>query len=156
NRDIRNNKKAFKDRLLQHPMIQSVTYSQGRPGVVYNWEGFEYKGERNDYAIFTVDPDYFDVYGLEITAGRNFSREMATDQHRTCLLNEAAVRQLELEEPVGTILRHDDLGGSSFPVKDVEVIGVVKDFHYQTLHFEIQPMMFGWNDPWLWMISVKI
>jgi putative ABC transport system permease protein len=141
---------------MQHTLVHNVTYSQGRPGIVYNWEGFEYKGERNGYAIFTVDPEYFDVYGLEIIAGRNFSREMATDQYRTCLLNEAAVRQLELEEPVGTMLHHDDLEGSSFPVKDVEVIGVVKDFHYQTLHNEIQPMMFGWNEPWLWMISVKI
>ena len=156
NRDIRDNKTAFKDRLMQHPLVHNVTYSQGRPGIVYNWEGFEYKSERNGFAIFTVDPDYFDVYELEILAGRNFSREMATDQYRTCLLNEAAVRRLELDEPVGTILHHDDLGGSSFPVKDVEIIGVVRNFHYQTLHNEIQPMMFGWNDPWLWMISVKI
>jgi putative ABC transport system permease protein len=156
NRDIRDNKKAFKDRLMQHPQIHNVTYSQGRPGIVYNWEGFEHKGERNGYAIFTVDPDYVDVYGLQILAGRNFSRDMSTDPYRTCLLNEAAVRQLGLEEPIGTILRHGDLGGSSFPVEDVEVIGVVRDFHYQTLKNEIQPMMFGWNDPWLWMISVKI
>ena len=156
NRDIRDHKQAFKDKLMQHPLIHNVTFSQGRPGLVYNWEGFEHKGERNGYAIFTVDPDYLDVYGLEILAGRNFSREILTDPYRTCLLNEAAVRQLGLEEPVGMILRHDDLGGSSFPVKAVEVIGVVRDFHYQTLHNEIQPMMFGWNDPWLWMISVKI
>jgi putative ABC transport system permease protein len=156
NRGIRNNKDAFKSRLMQHPQIHNVTYSQGRPGLVYNWEGFEYKGERNGYAIFTVDPDYFDVYGLEIIAGRNFSREMSTDQLRKCLLNETAVRMLELEEPVGTILHHDDLGGSSFPVRDVEVIGVVKDFHYQTLRFPIQSQMFGWNDEWHWMASVKI
>jgi putative ABC transport system permease protein len=156
NRSIRDNKEAFKNRLMQHPQIHNVTYSQGRPGIVYNWEGFEYKGERSGYAIFTVDPDYFDVYGLEIIAGRNFSREMSTDPLRKCLLNETAVRTLELKEPVGTILRHDDLGGSSFPVRDVEVIGVVKDFHYQTLRYPIQPQMFGWNDPWLWMISVKI
>jgi putative ABC transport system permease protein len=156
NRSIRNNKEAFKSRLMQHPQIHNVTYSQGRPGLVYNWEGFEHKGERNGFAIFTVDPDYFDVYGLEIIAGRNFSREMSTDPFRTCLLNEAAVRMLELEEAVGTIFHHDNLGGSSFPVNDVEVIGVVKDFNYQTLHYEIQPQMFGWNDPWLWMISVKI
>ncbi len=156
NRSIRQNKEAFKNRLMQHPQIHNVTYSQGRPGLVYNWEGFEYRGERSGYAIFTVDPDYFDVYGLEIIAGRNFSREMSTDQFRTCLLNETAVRTLGLEEPVGTILHHDHLGGSSFPVKDVRVIGVVKDFHYQTLRFPIQPQMFGWNDPWLWMISVKI
>jgi len=156
NRDIRDHKKAFKDRLMQHSMIHNVTYSQGRPGVVYNWEGFEYKGERNGYAIFTVDPDYCDVYGLEIIAGRNFSRERAIDPYRTCLLNETAVDMLGLEEPVGTILRHDDLEGSSFPINEVEVIGVIRDFNYQNLHFEIQPMMFGWNDPWLWMISIKI
>jgi putative ABC transport system permease protein len=81
---------------------------------------------------------------------------MLTDPIRTCLLNETAVRTLELEDPVGTILHHDDLGGSSFPVKDVEVIGVVRDFHYQTLRYPIQPQMFGWNDSWLWMIGVKI
>ncbi len=156
NRDIRDNKQAFKDWLMQHPLIQNVTYSQGRPGFVANWEGFEHNGVRDGYAIFTVDPDYVDVYGLEILAGRNFSRERTTDPYRTCLLNEAAVFRLGLENPVGTILRHDDLGGSSFPVNDVEVIGVVRDFHYQTLRNEIQPMMFGWNDPWLWMISVKI
>jgi putative ABC transport system permease protein len=156
NRDIRDNKQAFKNRLMQYPLIRNVTYSQGRPGLVYNWEGFEYQGNRNGYAIFTVDPDYVDVYGLEILDGRNFSREMSTDPYRTCLLNEAAVRRLDLENPVGTILRHDDLGGSSFPVKDVEVIGIVRDFHYQTLRYAIQPMMFGWNDPWLWMVSVKI
>jgi putative ABC transport system permease protein len=156
NRSIRDNKEAFKNRLMQLPQIYNVTYSQGRPGLVYNWEGFEHKGERSGYAIFTVDPDYFDVYGLKIIAGRNFSREMLTDHLRTCLLNETAVRTLELKEPVGTILRHSDLGGSSFPFNDVEVIGVVKDFHYQTLRFPIQPQMFGWNDPWLWMISVKI
>jgi putative ABC transport system permease protein len=156
NRNVRKNKDAFRERLMQYPQIQKVTYSQGRPGLVYNWEGFEYRGERSGYAIFTVDPEYLDVYGLELVAGRNFSRERSTDQFRKCLLNETAVRTLGLEEPVGTILHHDDLGGSSFPVKDVEVIGVVKDFHYQTLRFPIQPQMFGWNDGWHWMASVKI
>ncbi|MGD8539636.1 MAG: FtsX-like permease family protein, partial [Candidatus Aminicenantes bacterium] len=156
NRGIRRNKEAFRERLISHPQIHNVTYSQGRPGLVYNWEGFEYKGERSGYAIFTVDPEYLDVYGLELVAGRNFSRERSIDQLRKCLLNETAVRALGLEEPVGTSLHHDDLGGSSFPVKDVEVIGVVKDFHYQTLRNPIQPQMFGWNEGWLWMASVRI
>jgi len=57
---------------------------------------------------------------------------------------------------VVAILHKDELGGSSFPVRDVEVIGVVKDFHYQTLRNAIQPQMFGWNDGWHWMASVKI
>jgi len=156
NTGIRNNKDAFRNRLMEHPLIHNVTYSQGRPGRVYNWEGFEFRGKRSGYAIFTVDPEYLDVYGLELTAGRNFSRDLPSDHLQKCLLNESAVRALELEDPVGTILSHEDLGGSSFPVNNVEVIGVVRDFHYQTLRDPIQPQMFGWNDPWLWMISAKI
>jgi putative ABC transport system permease protein len=156
NRGIRRNKEAFRERLIRHPQIHNLTYSQGRPGLVYNWEGFEYRGEMSGYAIFTVDPEYFDVYGLEIVAGRNFDKERSTDQLRKCLLNETAVRALGLEELVGTILHHDDLGGSSFPVRDVEVIGVIKDFHYQTLRNPIQPQMFGWNNGWHWMASVRI
>ena len=156
NRGIRNRKQEFKEQLQQYSQISNVTLSQGRPGLVYNWEGFELNGERDGYAIFTVDPDYFDVYALEIIEGRNFSQKTATDQYRTCLLNEAAVRKLGLESPVGTLFHHDDLGGSAFPARDIEVIGVVKDFHYQSLHFEIQPMMFGWNDGWTWMVSARI
>ena len=156
NRGIRTRKQEFKERLLQHSHIQNVTLSQGRPGLVYNWEGFELQGKRSGYAIFTVDPDYFDVYNLEIIEGRNFSRKTAADQYRTCLLNEAAVKKLGLESPVGTVFHHDNLGGSAFPVKEVEVIGVVKDFHYQSLHHDIQPMMFGWNNGWTWMVSAQI
>jgi putative ABC transport system permease protein len=54
------------------------------------------------------------------------------------------------------VFHHDDLGASAFPVKEVEVIGVVKDFHYQSLHYDIQPMMFGWNHGWTWMVSAQI
>lgn len=156
NHGIRNRKQEFKEQLQQYSRISNVTLSQGRPGMVYNWEGFELNGERDGYAIFTVDPDYFDVYGMDIIEGRNFSRKMSTDPFRTCLLNEAAVRKLGLKSPVGTLFHHDDLGGSAFPARDIEVIGVVKDFHYQSLHFEIQPMMFGWNDGWTWMVSARI
>jgi len=156
NQAIRRNQQEFKNRLLQHPDIINLTYSQGRPGIIWNWEGFEVKGERNGFPIFTVDPDYFDVYGLEFVAGRNFSWDMSRDRFGTCILNETAVKVLGLEDPVGETFFHGDLGGSSFPVKNVEVIGVVKDFHFQSLHQTIAPQMFGWNPGWLWMVSVKL
>lgn len=156
NREVRNNREVIRDRLLQHPEILNVSFSQGRPGLVYNWEGFEYKGEREGYAVFTVEPEFFGVYGLDIVAGRNFSAEIKSDRYNKCLLNETAVRKYGLEEPVGAILHQDDVAGSSFRAKDIEVIGVVKDFHYQSFHYPIQPMIFGWNPGWHWMASVRI
>jgi putative ABC transport system permease protein len=156
NRAVRKNKAVFRERMLQYPGILDVTYSQGRPGLVYNWEGFEYKGKRDGYAVFTVEPEFFGVYGLKIVAGRNFSPEFTTDRINKCLLNETAVRKYGLEEPVGAVLHHDDVGGSAFRAKDIEVIGVVKDFHYQSFHYAIQPMIFGWNPGWHWMASVKL
>lgn len=153
---IRRHQDDFKNRLLQHPDIVNLTYSQGRPGLIWNWEGFEVEGERYGFPIFTVDPNYFDVYGLEFVAGRNFSWEMLRDRFRTCILNETAVKELGLEDPVGKTFYHGDLGGSSFPSKNIEVIGVVKDFHFQSLHQKIVPQMFGWNPGWLWMVSVKL
>lgn len=156
NKAIRSNKHIFREKLLKHPNILKVTYSQGYPGRIYNYEGFEYKGERHSAAIFTVEPEYFDLFGLEIIEGRAFSRDFKTDEFRTCVMNETAVKEFGLESPVGIILKNTSINGSSFPTYKIEVIGVVKDFHLQSLHEEISPLIFGWNDPWLWMASVQI
>lgn len=154
---IRRNKKGFKERLLRNPNILGVTFSQGYPGHIYNYEGFKYKQERQrDAPVFTVDPDYFDVYGLKIIKGRSFSWDLKTDHLRTCIINETALKEFGLEKPVGEIINKDRIEGSSFSTKDIEVIGVVKDFHIESLHDEISPLIFGWNEPWLWNTSVRI
>ena len=153
---ISRNKEGFKEKLMKNPNILNVTFSQGYPGFIYNYEGFLYKEERKGSVVFTVDPEYFDVYGLQIIDGRNFSRDLKTDQLRTCIINEAAVKEFELEKPVGTIFHKDRIEGTSFPSKDIEVIGVVKDFHFESLHDEIGPLVFGWNPSWLWNTSIRI
>ena len=154
---IRRNKEGFKERLLKNPNILGVTFSQGYPGHIYNYEGFKYKQERQKFApVFTVDPGYFDVYGLEIIKGRRFSWDLKTDRLRTCIINEAALKEFGLENPVGKIIHKVQVEGSSFSSKDIEIIGVVKDFHFESLHDEISPLVFGWNEPWLWNTGVRI
>jgi putative ABC transport system permease protein len=154
---IRRNKEGFKERLLRNPNILGVTFSQGYPGHIYNYEGFKYKQERKKVApVFTVDPDYFDTYGLKIIKGRSFSRDLQTDHLRTCIINETALKEFGLEKPVGEIINKNRIEGSSFSTKNIEVIGVVKDFHIESLHDEISPLVFGWNEPWLWNTSVRI
>ncbi|MFC1556085.1 FtsX-like permease family protein, partial [candidate division KSB1 bacterium] len=155
-RGVRNRQDAFKQALLQSPDIQGITFSQGYPGFIFNNESFMHEGERTGFVVYTVDTDYFDVFDLEIVDGRPFSKEIASDEFRTCLMNEAAVRVFGLENPVGHVFHKDETGGSSFPVNDIEVIGVVKDFHFQSLHQEVRPLVFSYNRPWFWNANVKI
>jgi len=153
---IRRNKLDFKNRLLRNPDVIDVTFSHGRPGYIFNFEAFEYNGEQTGFAALTVDPGYIDFYGLQIIEGRNFSKDLKTDELRTCIMNEAAVEGFGLDSPVGTVFHQGNTGGSCFPNSEVEVIGVVKDFNFQSLHSEIIPLVFGWNDPWLSVANIKI
>ena len=154
--NARKNQDEFRQKLLQSPYIQQVSFSQGFPGRIYNYESFAREGERHGFAVFTVDPDYFDVYGLELEQGRLFSWDKKTDMYDKCIMNEAAVQEFGLDSPVGTIFNHNRWQASSFPRKQVEVIGVVKDFHFVSLHEEIEPLVFSWNPGWLWMGNVRL
>ena len=71
--------------------------------------------------------------GMEIVAGRNFSEEFATDPN-AYILNETAVSLLGLEEPVGSRITDND--------RMYTVVGVVKDFHFKSLHHEISPVVY--------------
>ncbi|MFC2161130.1 ABC transporter permease [Acidobacteriota bacterium] len=154
--DARKNQDEFRQKLLQSSYIQQVSFSQGFPGRVYNWESFDHEDGRQLFAVFTVDPDYFDVYGFVLEQGRLFSWDQRTDMFDKCIMNEAAVRVFGLDSPVGKVFNHTRWQASSFPRKQVEVIGVVKDFHFASLHQEIQPLVFSWNPGWLWMANVRL
>lgn len=83
-----------------------------------------------------ADAAYQEVLGLEVVSGRFFSDSIANDTLGAFLVNEAFVREYELKEPVGKRLR--------FPWRESwgEIIGVVKDYHYEGLDNLIQPMAF--------------
>jgi len=128
----------------------------GNPGRIFNYESFRYKGENVGGAIFTIEPEYFDLYDIKIAEGRGFARELQTDELYSCIINETAVKEFELESPVGSILQNPSVKGSSFPSKEIMIIGVVKDFHLQSLQNKIKPLIFGWNDAWNGIASVRI
>jgi putative ABC transport system permease protein len=152
----RSQRSAFKDKILQHQNIKDVSYSWGCPGRIFNNEGLRFNDENIGFAVFTVDPDFKDVYGLEISEGRWFSRDIQTDQIDKCVINEEAVRQYGFENPVGSILGIENISGSAFTAHKIEIIGVVKDFHFESLHSEIRPLIFNWNKNLQMITSVKI
>lgn len=90
-----------------------------------------------DASEIMVDFSIGDVMGIEIVKGRMFDRSYAEDSLSNILINEEMARQLVVDDPVGmTIVQN--ASGREFEFK---IIGVVKNFHFQSLHQEIQPLM---------------
>jgi putative ABC transport system permease protein len=135
--DIVTRWREIKMNLLRDPRIVSATLSKRAPaGRLLDAPGFEAEvdGEkvRNPFSMphNRVDYDFFKTYGMEIVAGRDFSQEFATDAASAYILNETAVRRFGLKNPRSAI-------GLNLTVPGREpgrVVGVVKDFNYESLH----------------------
>lgn len=134
---------SFTERLRAHSQIQGVTgISQlimrvptyGSPFAI---DGFP-ANEPFFWTRYAVDFDFADTYDVEIVAGRNFSSEVSTDL-TAYLINETAVRTLGLtnDEVVGRTM--DDLDYADGRLRG-RIVGVVRDFHFQSLHTPVQPM----------------
>jgi putative ABC transport system permease protein len=136
---------AFKTALLRSPGVISATAGYGLPGDVLAGDGIklpEKDGEK-EYTtnLFIVDFDYIKTMGLQVIAGRGFSKEYATDKEQAFVINETAVKELGFGSPENA-LGKDMLWNkwepdSLQPVKKGKVIGVVKDFHYKSLHEKV-------------------
>jgi putative ABC transport system permease protein len=140
-------KQTFKERLFTHPAVRGITFMNQLPGKITNTNTWPIPDKDGGVPlrIINADPDFIELMGLQVIAGRNFSYETRTDLDRKYLLNEEAVRQLGLEDPVG---KTTNSGRNT-------IIGVVKDFHYNSLHNKIGAMAISW-DYWTSRACVKI
>jgi len=134
----------FREELLQNPNITAVTNSIGVPGAntwiqVVRME--KDTGWIDESSIITiVDYHYFDTYGIEFVLGRPFDKAMGTDDSAAVVVNEALVKAYGWEEPLGKMIDWGfDLDGN--PGRRMKVIGVIKDYHFKSLHNKVQPQM---------------
>ena len=160
NNTLRQSKEAFKETLLKIPSINKVSYSMTIPGKGSNFEGFDFNSDGNSTTIqvHTIDPDYINLFEIDLISGRNFDWEKESDFKQKIILNEKAVKEagLTLENAAGTTFKRDNWYITALPSKDCEIIGVVKDFHFTSLHAEIAPFGMVWNSDWFGFINIKI
>ncbi len=138
---------AFMNELRGNALIRSVTASGDVPGgEVGGSSGYRRVIDANNKRCrdFEVDDQYFADYELPIVAGRSFTYDQANDRHAV-VINETAVKTLGFENPVTAI-------NQLITDNDVEytVIGVVKDYHQESLQYTFDPIIFslkegGWN-----------
>lgn len=151
NGNVRRNFQTMKEEYAKVPGVQSVAVSSRVPG---EWkrivEAYIKSPESSAAGIDSVrtyfmgfDEDMLTTYGLSMKSGRFFPSNSLVDS-TTVLLNEAAVQALNLADPVGSSLSLED-GGEKF---NMTVIGVLKDFNFQSLHQKVAPIVIGsWNNP---------
>lgn len=138
------NVSALKTKIESFPEVKSASLSGFLPtpsnnnmnlffnGIVPN------EGTQVIMSNWTIDYEYLETLGIEIIDGRNFARDFATDS-TAMIVNEAALKELELEgDPLGQIV--GTFVSNEGDIQGYRIVGVVKDFHYQTLKSKIGPL----------------
>lgn len=136
----------LRNELVQNINITGAASSSSTPGDGYPTNSLlieTEEGPMENRGIFNyrVDYDYFSALGVEVVAGRNFSLDYATDSSQAVMVNEAMVRRMNWTNPIGKKVRLS----RNDSVPPALVVGVVKDFHQQSLYEPITPLMFRPN-----------
>ncbi|WP_373511601.1 ABC transporter permease [Persicitalea sp.] len=141
---------AFRRSLLANPNVQKVA-TAGAP--VSNMGGRVILGVESNTGMkdmafkpVGIDHDYLSTMGMELVAGRDFSEKILSDTINSVLVNEAAVKRMGWKEPLGKKIMQGGLpqDGQEAP-PTAQVVGVVKDFHQQSLYNPIEPLVMFYN-----------
>jgi len=134
NSKIAESSDLIRDRYIQNPNIINSTVASNFPANDLTQNGYTPEGVDRAmifHALY-VDFNYINTLGMEIVKGRAFDVNHPTDVDKL-LINEALANELGWDDPIG---KYIDRNGKQ------EVIGVVKDFHFATLHKKIEPLIF--------------
>ncbi len=151
---------ALREALLANPRIRSVATASSPTSNV---------GGRNIFAVETneglkdmgfkplgIDHDYLSTMGMEIVAGRGFSADFPADTTNGVIVNQAVVKRMGWKEPLGKKFLLGGLPQEGQPTPPAaKVVGVVKDFHQQSLYNPIEPLVILYR-PYNSVLHIKI
>ncbi|WP_323756131.1 ABC transporter permease [Roseivirga sp.] len=134
---------VLKNELVQNANISGTGSSSSTPGNGYSKsvhliETEEGPVDNRGINFYWVDYDFFSTLGVDVVEGRNFSSDYPSDSSQAVMVNEAMVRRMNWTNPIGKKIYL--FGNDSIP--SALVVGVVKDFHQQSLYDPITPLMF--------------
>jgi len=128
----------LKNAVGSHESVVSI--AGGREGLGresdYAQVSLETEGSKSLAFIFRIDENYLSTLGIELVSGREFSPEYTADATRSILINEAFVREHGWDSPLG---KEVTLGFPGLENNTGTVVGVVKDFHFLSLHSPVEP-----------------
>lgn len=115
------------------PWVESCGAVSSLPGDGVDMNGYKPEGYDNPVMInvMDIDPSFLDIFDIQLVAGRNFEDGVLSDK-KAYLVNETFVKQFGYDEPLGKVIQRD----GNFPI-----IGVINDFHFETLYQPIKPLI---------------
>lgn len=147
---------SFKNESLRNPNVKSVTVSTSIPGEPVQWNagGIKLVGtpesDSKQYRIIGGDFDYLKAYGAKLITGRIFSRDFTTDP-QAVVFNKKATEQMGFSTPEQAIGKRIDFWGQVYTI-----IGVVENYHQQSLHDAYDALIFRCIPDVRGNVSVKI
>jgi putative ABC transport system permease protein len=144
------NKNLLRERLMSIGGVEKVSFTTGVPGEIGMSWGRVVDGKYVNFSAVIADPEYLEILGVEFVEGRNFSYNFSSDSLGAVIFNEKAIRNFEIENPLEKTMNSMD--GPQTPI-----IGVVKNFHFKSLHHELEPLgIFMGNIDWSPTCLVKV
>jgi ABC-type antimicrobial peptide transport system permease subunit len=159
NPDLNSRFDVFKSELEREPGVIQVTAAAQRPtdvgqGVPLDWDGRE--DESRFVAKYTVvDYDFFKTFNMELIEGRSFSKKVVSDFTEACIINESLWKRIGTESILGKQIYFDHAEFEE-SARLVRVIGVVKDFHSESMRRAIRPFLFRIYRPFHQYVFVRI
>ncbi len=155
------NYETLRNILMQNNDVINVSASSGVPGKsgIYDFLIRPKNSSRDSLSIYvlSVDNSFVETFSMELLDGRDFSEEFSTDKNEAFVVNESAAKLLGWENPVGQEMSLEWYTNTK-EIKKGKVVGLVKDFHYNSLHESINPVVLHYASHYYYIdfISVKI
>jgi len=144
---LQDQRTAFKNELMTNPAIEMVSQTNNLPSYIHGNTAYRPEGAGPDEIratnLYFADENFQKTLDIELVEGRWFSNETPSDS-TAIVLNEAAVKAYGLENPVGKSIMRVGGNADSTDLK-LNIIGVVKDFNYESLHQTIKPLIIEFN-----------
>jgi putative ABC transport system permease protein len=133
-------KNVLKESIAQLPEVKAVAMSSSVPGGSNPGAYSEIENREGDFqvanmSLYLVDYDYIPSFGMQMLAGRSFSRDYFTDSTQAMVLNETAAKMFGYKSPEEAIGKKFKQWG-----REGKIIGVVRDFHFRSLQENIKPL----------------
>ena len=155
--NLRKQYSTIKSVLLRNPDIMAVCATNGSFSKRFGTDEIGWEGKPEDKRIFmsihSVDFDYQKIFDIKMAMGRYFSRDYPTDRSDGIIVNETAAKIMGMESPIGQRI------SCSIPFssqKSGTILGVVKDFHFRSLHEKIDPLVLVIAPGWFTDVYVRI
>lgn len=154
-RGVSENTPALKVKLLQNPNIKSVSFSHGIPGNTRNTNSFIWKDEYITSRVSSVDAEFFKIYNIEVLDGNLDMWKNDSKARNYVAINETLAKMTGWDQPIGKVINREG-NHTNFMASSFKIVAVIKDYHLESLHTPVPPLVLCFDKNQHWLTSVKI